>query len=133
MNARYKDNAQFLGVYIREAHASDGWWPIINKRAGVDVRQPRTTEERCKVALQCNVVLKMKMPLVVDKIDDKVGLAYSGGPDRLYVIDREGKVAYKGGRGPFGFRPREMEQALVLVLLEEAWKKSPARRAASRP
>ena len=77
MNARFKDQAQFLGVYIREAHPSDGWWPIINKKAGVDVRQPRTTEERCKVALQCNVVLKMKMPLVVDKIDDKVGLAYS--------------------------------------------------------
>jgi hypothetical protein len=38
-------------------------------------------------------------------------------PARLYVIDTEGKIAYKSGRGPFGFKPGEMEQALVLLLL----------------
>ena len=61
----------------------------------------------------------MKMPLLVDTIDDRVGHAYSGMPDRLYVIDREGRVAYQGGRGPFGFKPGEMEQALVMLLLDE--------------
>jgi hypothetical protein len=41
-------------------------------------------------------------------------------PARLYVIDSKGKVAYKGGRGPFGFKPGEMEQALVMSLLESS-------------
>ena len=41
----------------------------------------------------------MTMPLLVDEPDDRVGHAYSGTPDRLYVIDREVRVAYKGGRG----------------------------------
>ena len=59
------------------------------------------------------------MPLLVDSIDDRVGKSYSGFPDRLYLIDREGKVAYKGGRGPFGYRPRELEQTLVMLLLDE--------------
>jgi hypothetical protein len=39
-------------------------------------------------------------------------------PSRLYVIDAEGKVAYKAGRGPFGFKPGEMEQALAMTLLD---------------
>jgi hypothetical protein len=37
-------------------------------------------------------------------------------PNRLYLIDRDGKVAFKNGRGPFGFHPRQLEQALVLLL-----------------
>ena len=36
------------------------------------------------------------------------------------VIDAKGKIAYKAGRGPFGFRVGEMEQALVMALLEGA-------------
>ena len=60
------------------------------------------------------------MPVLVDGLDDAVGHAYSGMPDRLYVIDRDGRVAYKGGRGPFEFKPAEMEQSLILLLLDEA-------------
>src|SRR5581483_4019476 len=59
------------------------------------------------------------MPLLIDAMDDRVGHAYSGMPDRLYVIDREGRVAYKGGRGPFGFKPGEMEQSLLMLLLDQ--------------
>ncbi len=58
------------------------------------------------------------MPLLVDEMNDRVGHAYSGMPDRIYVIDPSGRVAYKGGRGPFGFKPREMEQSLVMLLMD---------------
>jgi len=61
----------------------------------------------------------MTMPLLIDTMDDRVGHAYSGMPDRLYVVDRSGRIAYQGGRGPFGFRPGEMEQALLLELLQQ--------------
>lgn len=30
---------------------------------------------------------------------------WNGMPARLYVIDKEGNVAYKSGRGPFGYKP----------------------------
>lgn len=51
-------------------------------------------------------------------MDDRVGHLYSGMPDRIYVIDAGGRVAYNGGCGPFGFKPAEAEQALVLTLIE---------------
>ncbi len=91
-----------------------------NDRAGIVVKQPKTKAERVKVAHHCCTALQMSMPVLVDEIDDRVGHAYSGMPDRLYVIDRDGRVAYKSGRGPFGFKPGEMEQSLVLTLLDEA-------------
>ena len=81
--------------------------------------QPKTRDERAEVAAQCCVALKMTMPLLVDDLDDRVGHAYSGMPDRLYIIDRDGRVAYQGGRGPFGFKPGEMEQSLVMLLLDQ--------------
>jgi hypothetical protein len=70
----------------------------------------------------------MTMPMVVDEIDDRVGIAYSGMPDRLYLVDSAGRVAYKGGRGPFGYKPEELEQSLILLLMDEAAAKRPAAR-----
>jgi hypothetical protein len=86
------------------------------------VQQPRTLLERNAVARTCSGKLHITMPLVVDTIDDRVGHAYSAMPDRLYVIGRDGAVAYQGGRGPFGFKPAELEQALLLQLLAESKK-----------
>ena len=62
------------------------------------------------------------MPLLVDDLEDTVGRLYSGMPDRLYLLDREKTVVYKGGRGPFGFKPGELEQSLLLLLAEDAAK-----------
>ena len=90
-----------------------------NDRAGVAFAQPKTPEERAEVAGKCCVALKMTMSLLVDEIDDPVGHAYSGMPDRLYLIDRQGRVAYKGGRGPFGYKPGELEQSLVMLLMDQ--------------
>ena len=118
MNERYGEHVEFLAVYVREAHPTDGWRMKSNDKAGVAFAQPKTFTERTKVAAQCCDKLKITMPLLVDDLDDRVGHLYSGMPDRLYLIDRAGKVAYKGGRGPFGFRPGELEQAIILNLLE---------------
>jgi hypothetical protein len=118
LRERYKDYATFLTVYVREAHPTDGWRMSGNDAEGVTFAQPKNAEERAKVAGTCSTALKVTMPLLVDTIDDHVGHAYSGMPDRLYVIDASGRIAYQGGRGPFGFRPAEMEQALILLLLE---------------
>ncbi len=107
-------------MYVREAHPTDGWRMDSNDKAGVCFAQPQTFDDRCEIARQCQASLKMTVPLVVDEMDDYVGHLYSGMPDRLYVIGRDGRVIYKSGRGPFGFMPGEMEQALVMHLLDEA-------------
>jgi hypothetical protein len=90
-----------------------------NDRAGISIKQPTTAKERVAVAKTCCASLGITMPMVVDEMDDRVGHAYSGMPDRMYVLDSEGRVAYKGGRGPFGFKVGEMEQSLVMLLLDE--------------
>ena len=85
---------------------------------GVAVKQPTTYPERVEVCELFRKKLSPGMAVVVDDINDPAGTAYSGMPARLYVIDAHGKVAYKSGRGPFGFKPQEMEQALALAILE---------------
>jgi hypothetical protein len=123
---RHKDKAEFLMVYVREAHPTDGWKMESNTRQGVAIKQPTTFDERSEAAGQFCTKLKPSMPVVVDELNDPAGNAYSGMPARLYVIDPQGKVAYKSGRGPFGFKAGEMEQALVMCLLEsEEPKKKP--------
>jgi len=127
---RYRDRAEFLAVYVREAHPTDGWRMASNDRVGVAIPQPRVDAERIAVAQRCSRTLELTIPLLVDTVDDHVGNAYSGMPDRLYVLDRSGTVAYQSGRGPFGFKPGELEQALVMLLLDQ---ESPAEPAVKTP
>ena len=88
--------------------------------------QPKSLEERRAVAERCVATLKIQMPLVVDEIDNRVGRDYAAFPDRLYLVDREGRIAYQGGPGPFAFNPAEMEQSLILLLLEQPAGEVPA-------
>lgn len=115
---RYSDRATFVMVYVREAHPIDGWRMESNDAVGVQLSQPQTYEERVSVARTCGERLALGFPMLVDTMDDQVGARYSGMPSRLYLIDGAGKVAYKSGRGPFGFKPAELEQSLILLLQE---------------
>lgn len=116
---RYKDRANFLMVYVREAHPTDGWRMSSNDRLGVSTSQPTTYGERAEVAQKCGRLLGLGFPMLVDTIDDAVGGRYSGMPGRFYLIDRSGKIAFKNGRGPYGFKPAELEQSLVLLTQQE--------------
>jgi len=115
----YADRASFLMVYVREAHPTDGWLMESNNRVGVATAQPSTYAERAAVAQRCENLLGLDFPLLVDTIDDAVGSRYSGMPGRFYIIDREGKIAFKNGRGPYGLKPDELETSLVLLFQDE--------------
>ncbi|WP_169980707.1 deiodinase family protein [Tautonia rosea] len=117
---RYRDRAGFLLVYVREAHPTDGWHMFDNFRQGYTLPQPTDDAGRVEVARLCRRTLDLAVPMVVDSIEDPVGTLYSGMPARLYLIDRTGEVVFKSGRGPFGFKPAELEQALALLLMDEA-------------
>jgi hypothetical protein len=117
---RYQDRAHFLVVYTREAHPKGGWQMPENQLAKIQVDQPSTLEARTQLAQTCRHSMKLGIPMVVDTMDDRVGRLYSGMPNRMYLIDSQGKIAYKGGRGPFGFKPYELEQSLILLLQAES-------------
>ena len=96
-------------VYIREAHAIDGRSPNYS----VLVEDPISDAERASVARTCMAKMELRpIPAVVDGVDDKVGKAYSAHPDRLYLVGKDGKIAYAGGRGPFGFSVDELIDAI---------------------
>jgi hypothetical protein len=129
---RYGDRATFAMVYVREAHPTDGWAMESNDRVGVTLEQPRDYAGRVKSAELCTSRLKLGIPVLVDTIDDAVGARYSGMPGRFYLIDGNGKIAYKSGRGPFGFKPAELEQSLILLLQEESSKSTSETSASAR-
>jgi len=45
-------------------------------------------------------------------MDNAAARAFNAWPERLYVISAEGRVAYQGGKGPYGFDPWELERFL---------------------
>lgn len=110
--AKYKESASFFVVYIGEAHPADAWELPSNITDKVVYASPTDFRQRAELADICVVKLGIKLPAVVDRFDDAVEMAYSGWPDRLYVIGADGRVAYKSRPGPFGFKPAEMEEAL---------------------
>ena len=105
MHDEFKDRAEFFVVYIKEAHPSDGWVMPANERAGINIKDPKSYAERVGVAEKACSVMKIKLPCLVDQMDDAVNKAYSAWPDRLYLVDTDGKIAVMGGTGPGGFAP----------------------------
>ena len=110
-------------MYIKEAHPEDGWQMPKNKQEGIEVNQPKTDNERDKVATTCATKLALTIPFVVDGMDNKVGEVYAGWPDRIYVVGKDGKITYKGGPGPAGFSVKEMEAKLADIVKGKAGEK----------
>ena len=65
------------------------------------------------MASSCVAELDLTIPTVVDGLDDRVSRLYGAWPERLYVIDGQGEVSYKGAMGPFGFEPDEVREHLL--------------------
>jgi len=108
----YGDEVQFFLVYIREAHPVDGWQVARNESEGVLFQQPASLEERTEVCTKMCQKLNITLPTLIDRLDDKVNRAYNAAPDRLYLVGRDGRIAFQGDRGPRGFRPIELEAAI---------------------
>ncbi len=98
-------------VYIREAHPSDGRRPAPNAP-----KDPKTLEERELVASDCVKSMKLSIPFLIDGIEDAANKAYAAWPDRIYIVGKDGKIAYKGGMGPGGFKPAEARDKLAEIL-----------------
>lgn len=103
-------------VYITEAHPSDVWQMKSNIKDKVIFASPKNEEERALIAGACVRKLQLKMPAVLDEFGNSTEQAYTGWPDRIYLINSRGKVAYKSKPGPFGFKPDELKNALVSMV-----------------
>ncbi len=90
-----------------------------NEREKILVEQPRDLESRTKVCESMLDKLEIDLPPLIDGLDDAVGKAYNAWPDRLYLVGKDGRIAYQGGPGPSGFKPVELETAIRRLLESE--------------
>ena len=111
----YHDRVAFYVVYIQEAHPIDAWQDEDNQKDHIALASPKNLDERCNIAGTCLTKLSLKLPAIVDDITNSAETAYTGWPDRLYVIDREGRIAYKSRPGPFGFHPDQVGKTLEKI------------------
>jgi len=116
MYEKYRGKAAFYVVYIGEAHPSDAWQLPSNLTDKVVYESPKDLGQRTDLAEICVTKLGITLPAIVDRFDDVVERAYTGWPDRLYLIDKDGRIAYKSRPGPFGFKPADLEAALQKTL-----------------
>ena len=76
------------------------------------IKDPTNFFERFQVANTCVADLNISIPCLVDDMENSGARAYKGWPDRLYLIGKNGKVAFRGGPGPRGFKPNQLKKAI---------------------
>jgi hypothetical protein len=103
----------FLTVYVREAHPTDEWQMKSNVKDDVCYSQPKTLEQRLAIANDFTKRFKFNLPFGIDDMSNAADTAYSAWPERLYVIDESGHIAYRGGMGPFHYKPAEVREWLA--------------------
>ncbi len=114
MYRKYRASVEFFVIYIREAHPGQNLKDVDgNKRK---FERTTTMDQRKEAANACLTSLKLTMPFLVDDMEGTVEKAYTGHPNRVYVLDRDGRVAMKGPRGPRGADITGAEKALRELL-----------------
>lgn len=87
-----------------------------NLRESVVYADPKTHEDRQDVATACVRKLNIEIPALLDNPENTTERAWTGWPDRLYVVNRDGRIAFKTTPGPFGFKVAPLEEALKKTL-----------------
>jgi hypothetical protein len=112
MYEKYKDRVEFLLVYIREAHPTDGVQAPANVRDGILIEAAKSIDQKDDHATACVRKLDIKFAALIDGMDNRTENDYTAWPDRLMLVGRDGRIAFKGEMGPRGFRPPELEAAI---------------------
>ncbi len=110
--SRFKDRIEFFVVYVQEAHPTDGWQVESNIKDDVFYRQHQSLDEREEAAQSCTIGLNISIPILVEEMDNAIDEAYGAAPERLYLIGKDGRVAYHGGAGPHFFDLDELDEAI---------------------
>lgn len=121
MYATYKDQIEFLIVYIREAHPE---MLRTGNKTGI-VGRPKSIDERLILATECVSQYKFTIPMVIDGMEGTVNADYRAAPVRTTIVDQDGKVAYYAGPGPFDFRLSKVERVLKKLVANKGYMPPP--------
>jgi hypothetical protein len=115
--ASYNDQIEFFIVYIREAHPE-----MLEEESVKGIRdRPKNINERVILAAECVTKFKFTVPMVIDGIDGTVNDDYKAAPVRVTITDRDGKVAYYAGPGPFDFRLNIVEKVIKKLVANDGY------------
>lgn len=109
----FSDVADFLLVYIDEAHPSDGWVAPPMGQCSFNVRKHQSLEERLGAAQKLieHFSLPPQCQLVADCMDNNANVAYGVSNERVCIVQQR-KIAYLGGKGPFFYNLKDVRQWL---------------------
>jgi type I thyroxine 5'-deiodinase len=94
-------------VYVREAHPTDEWQMKSNVKEDVCYAQPKSLEQRIVIANDFIKRFHYPLPFGVDEMSNSADSAYAAWPERIYIVGDDGRIAYRGGMGPFNYHPSE--------------------------
>lgn len=100
-------------MYVREAHPTDEWQMKSNVKDDVCYAQPKTLEQRVAIAQDFTKRFKFPLPFGIDDMSNAATDAYAAWPERLYIIDETGHIVYRGGMGPFHYKPAAVREWLA--------------------
>lgn len=75
--------------------------------------QPKNIGDRVAIANDFTKRFKYPVPFGIDKMSNVANDEYAAWPERLYIIDENGRISYKGGNGPFKYDPKEVRAWLA--------------------
>ena len=84
-----------------------------NVKEDVCYAQPKTIEQRIAIGNDFTKRYKYTVPFGIDEMSNAANDAYAAWPERLYIVDESGHIAYKGGNGPFNYDPKEVRSWLA--------------------
>ena len=91
-------------VYVCEAHSYLG--------ETENVRKTVKMSHRVRSALDLARQLSLSIPVLVDPMDNRTYNAYKVYEAAFFVLDSQGRQAFRSGEVPHGLRPDQVEAAL---------------------
>jgi len=109
---KYKDRANFLVVYITEAHARDEW-PVGKTISFCD--QPKTLSDRCVLARKYSADNSLTIPVYVDNMNNHFDEVFAAWPLRFYVV-KNGELVFKAQPNleHYAYDPTELSKWLKI-------------------
>jgi hypothetical protein len=106
----FSDIADFVVVYVREAHPTDGWKVLGTKYSHLS---SHTSQEERLDAARLLLDEGCPCPLLIDTMDNAGAIQYAAVPERLFII-YDDVIQYAGqGAGPENYKPEAVVQWLT--------------------
>ena len=109
LNQKYKDrDVAFFVVYSKEPHAGE-------RRYFKKYTQHSSYEHKLGYAKELVETFGMKVPVLVDDLEESVVMAYGRMPNMIYIIGPDGTVAFRGHWN----NPKAVRKVLDTLLNDE--------------